>query len=173
VRTVRLRVDDEAIEYEVDADTVYGGETILLDGDDDLIAGTAFAEAGDETLRDLYGRLPFFRTIVDNLEMTLAKSSLPISRGYLPLVGDDSLFAAIEEEHTRAVSGVLAATGVTRMLERQPVLRRSIELRNPYVDPMNAVQVELLRRFRHGDDDARVPLLRSIAAIAAALRNTG
>ena len=84
-----------------------------------------------------------------------------------------TVLAAIEEEHTRAVSGVLAATGVTRMLERQPVLRRSIELRNPYVDPMNAVQVELLRRFRHGDDDARVPLLRSIAAIAAALRNTG
>jgi phosphoenolpyruvate carboxylase len=136
-------------------------------------AGTAFAAAGDETLRDLYVRLPFFRTVVDNLEMTLAKSSLPISRGYLALVEDDRLFAAIEHEHQRAVAGVLGATGVSRLLERQPVLRRSIELRNPYVDPMNAVQVELLRRYRDGDESARVPLLRSIAAIAAALRNTG
>ena len=136
-------------------------------------AGTAFGEASDDSLRDLYQRLPFFRTVVDNLEMTLAKSSLPISRGYLTLVGDDRLYATIEEEHARAVAGVLAAAGVSRLLERQPVLRRSIELRNPYVDPMNAVQVELLKRYRGGDESARVPLLRSIAAIAAALRNTG
>jgi phosphoenolpyruvate carboxylase len=59
------------------------------------------------------------------------------------------------------------------LLERQPVLQRSIQLRNPYVDPMNAIQVELLRRFREGDHDARLPLMRSIAGIAAALRNTG
>jgi phosphoenolpyruvate carboxylase len=135
--------------------------------------GSAFAGVDAETLRDLYVRLPFFRTIIDNLEMTLAKSSLPISRGYLTLVDDDRMFASIETEHARAVAGVLAATGVSRLLERQPVLRRSIELRNPYVDPMNAVQVALLRRHRNGDDSARVPLLRSIAAIAAALRNTG
>jgi len=68
---------------------------------------------------------------------------------------------------------VLAATGVSRLLERQPVLRRSIDLRNPYVDPMNAVQVALLRRYRNGDATAQLPLLRSIAGIAAALRNTG
>jgi len=68
---------------------------------------------------------------------------------------------------------VLAATGVGRLLERQPVLRRSIDLRNPYVDPMNAVQVALLRRYRAGDTAAQLPLLRSIAGIAAALRNTG
>jgi len=136
-------------------------------------AGTAFAAAGDDALRDLYVRLPFFRTVVDNLEMTLAKSSLPISRGYLALVDDRALYATIVAEHARAVSGVLAATSVSRLLERQPVLRRSIELRNPYVDPMNAVQVELLGRYRSGDDSARVPLLRSITAIAAALRNTG
>jgi phosphoenolpyruvate carboxylase len=105
--------------------------------------------------------------------MTLAKSSLPISRGYLTLVEDRALYATIVAEHARAVAGVLAATGVGRLLERQPVLRRSIELRNPYVDPMNAVQVELLRRYRDGDESARMPLLRSIAAIAAALRNTG
>jgi len=135
--------------------------------------GTAFTAAGAETLRDLYERLPFFRTVVDNLEMTLAKSSLPIARGYLALVDDPAPFELIAAEHERAVAGVLAATGVTRLLERQPILRRSIDLRNPYVDPMNAVQVGLLRRFRAGDEDAQLPLLRSIAGIAAALRNTG
>ncbi len=135
--------------------------------------GAAFAEAGASTLRDLYQRLPFFRTIVDNLEMTLAKSSLSIARGYLPLVRDPALFQAVEDEHARAVAGVLAATGVERLLERQPMLRRSVELRNPYVDPMNAMQVELLRRYRSGDAAAKLPLLRSIAGIAAALRNTG
>jgi phosphoenolpyruvate carboxylase len=135
--------------------------------------GTAFAEAGEATLRDLYERLPFFRTVVDNLEMTLAKSSLSIARGYLPLVREPGLFATIEEEQKRAVAGVLGATGVSRLLERQPMLRRSVDLRNPYVDPMNAVQVELLLRHRAGDEAAQLPLLRSIAGIAAALRNTG
>jgi phosphoenolpyruvate carboxylase len=136
-------------------------------------AGSAFATVSHETLRDLYDRLPFFRALVDNLEATLAKSSLPIAQGYLSLVPDPSLFAVIEEEHARTVEGVHAATGVGRLLERQPTILRSIALRNPYVDPMNAVQVELLRRHRAGDDSARLPLLRSIAGIAAALRNTG
>jgi phosphoenolpyruvate carboxylase len=136
-------------------------------------AGSAFAAVDDETLRDLYERLPFFRAVVDNLEMTLAKSSLSIARGYLSLVRDPTPFEAIEEEHARTVAGVHAATGVGRLLERQPMLLRSIALRNPYVDPMNAVQVELLRRHRAGDETAQLPLLRSIAGIAAALRNTG
>jgi len=59
------------------------------------------------------------------------------------------------------------------LLERYAVLQRSVALRNPYVDPMNAIQVELLRRYRGGDESARLPLMRSIAGIAAALRNTG
>ena len=135
--------------------------------------GTAFELVGNDTLRELYERLPFFRAVVDNLEMTLAKSSLSIARGYLSLVQEPALFAEIEAEHERTVRGVLAATGVNSLLERQPVLRRSVDLRNPYVDPMNAVQVELLRRHRAGDETAQLPLLRSIAGIAAALRNTG
>jgi phosphoenolpyruvate carboxylase len=135
--------------------------------------GTAFAELDAGELRDLYERLPFVRTMVDNLEMTLAKSSLSIARGYLRLVGDTALYEQIEAEHSRAVAGVLAATGVSRLLERQPMIRRSVDLRNPYVDPMNALQVELLRRHRAGDETAQLPLLRSIAGIAAALRNTG
>jgi phosphoenolpyruvate carboxylase len=136
-------------------------------------AGAAFASVGAPVLRDLYVRLPFVRTLVDNLEMTLAKSSLSIAGGYLRLVDDAALVEQIEAEHARAVAGVLSATGVARLLERQPMLRRSIDLRNPYVDPMNALQVELLRRHRAGDESAQLPLLRSIAGIAAALRNTG
>ena len=68
---------------------------------------------------------------------------------------------------------VLATVGEERLLERSPAVRRSIGIRNPYVDPMNAIQVELLRRYRAGDEAAALPLGRSIAGIAAALRNTG
>jgi phosphoenolpyruvate carboxylase len=68
---------------------------------------------------------------------------------------------------------VLEIVEARALLDRHEVLQRSIRLRNPYVDPMNAIQVELLRRFRGGDEDARLPLLRSISGIAAALRNTG
>jgi phosphoenolpyruvate carboxylase len=143
--------------------------------------GTALGDAldaGEETLlRRLYRELPFFRSLVDNLEMTLAKSRLEIAREYLELVPPalepERLFGLVAEEHARTVDAVLTTTECESLLERQPVLRRSIALRNPYVDPMNAIQVELLRRFRSGDDDARLPLMRSIAGIAAALRNTG
>ena len=138
--------------------------------------GTALAALADDELARC-AELPFFRTLIANVEMTLAKSSLPIARGYLNLVPDaelaERMFATIEREHALTVEAVLRAAGVSRLLERQPVLRRSIDLRNPYVDPMNAIQVELLRRHRAGDGSARLPLLRSIAGIAAALRNTG
>ena len=138
--------------------------------------GSALVTLGDAELAEL-GELPFFRALVGNLEMTLAKSSLPIARGYLRLVDDtalrDRMFEALEREHALAVEAVLRAAGVAQLLERQPVLRRSVELRNPYVDPMNAIQVELLLRYRAGDESARLPLMRSIAGIAAALRNTG
>jgi phosphoenolpyruvate carboxylase len=134
--------------------------------------GTAFASLSEGEL-DRLRRLPFFRTLVENLEMTLAKSSLAIARNYLRLVEDGAVFESIEREHALAVQGVLRATGAPRLLERQPMVRRSIELRNPYVDPMNAIQVELLRRYRTGDEAAKLPLMRSIAGIAAALRNTG
>ncbi len=139
--------------------------------------GTALGEADIDRLRQLYRELPFFRTLVDNLEMTLAKSSLEVAREYLDLVPSeldpDRFFDAISAEHELTVAAVLAIVDEERLLERHPVLRRSIGIRNPYVDPMNAIQVELLRRFRAGDEDARLPLMRSIAGIAAALRNTG
>jgi phosphoenolpyruvate carboxylase len=145
--------------------------------------GSAFAEhtetiGGRRRLRRLYRDWPFFRSLVENLEMTLAKSSFEIARGYLVLVPEgaerERVFATIEAEHDRAVEAVLTIVEARELLDRQPVLQRSIRLRNPYVDPMNAIQVELLRRWREtGDETVKRPLLRSIAGIAAALRNTG
>ena len=135
--------------------------------------GSAFAEADTAELRELYRSWPFFRTLVQNLEMALAKSSMEIAAEYLVLVDDRSLWEPIAEEHARTVAAVLEIVEADELLDRHPVVQRSVKLRNPYVDPMNAIQVELLRRYRGGDEEAVAPLLRSIAGIAAALRNTG
>ncbi|MGH2996488.1 MAG: phosphoenolpyruvate carboxylase, partial [Gaiellaceae bacterium] len=145
--------------------------------------GAAFAAADEAELRRLYRDWAFFRSLVDNIEMTLAKSSLEIAEGYLELVlgGPDRerLFGAVAAEHQRTVKAVLGIVEENELLDRHPVLQRSIRLRNPYVDPMNAIQVGLLRRYRDpGADEGerervRRPLLRSIAGIAAALRKTG
>jgi phosphoenolpyruvate carboxylase len=145
--------------------------------------GSAFATVDRGELRRLYGEWPFFRSLVENLEMTLAKSSLEIASGYLGLVEPgpdrDRLFGEIRAEHERTVSAVLEIVDARELLARHPVVQRSVRLRNPYVDPMNAVQIELLRRYRDPTaseserEDVRRPLLRSVAGIAAALRNTG
>jgi len=145
--------------------------------------GTAFAAATPRELRRLYREWAFFRSLVENIEMTLAKSSLDIAEGYLELVARgrdrDRIHEAIAAEHERTVTAVLSIVGARELLDRHPVLQRSIRLRNPYVDPMNAIQVDLLRRYRDPDaadaerERVRRPLLRSIAGIAAALRNTG
>ena len=135
--------------------------------------GTAFGEADIGELRVLYREWPFFRSLLQNLEMTLAKASIEIAREYLVLVDDQRLWEPIAAEHARTVAAVLEIVEADELLERHPVVQRSIRLRNPYVDPMNAIQVELLRRYRIGDDAVVPPLLRSIAGIAAGLRNTG
>lgn len=143
----------------------------------------AISRDGRSTLRELYRSWAFFRTLIDNLEMTLAKSSIEIARLYLDLVPEspdrDRIWRLLTDEHRRTVQAVLAVLDQRRLLERQRTLGRTIELRNPYVDPINALQVELLRRWRDPDlpeeerQDLRRPLARSIAGIAAALRNTG
>jgi phosphoenolpyruvate carboxylase len=128
-------------------------------------------------LRRLYREWGFFRALVENLEMTLAKSSLEIAREYLslvpPVARPERFWRLLVDEHQRTVEAVLAIVEADALLDRHPVVQRSIHLRNPYVDPMSAIQVELLRAWRDGDETARRPLLRSIAGIAAALRNTG
>jgi len=142
-----------------------------------LGAGTGLGARPVEELRALFAGWPFFRALVESLEMSLAKTSMGIAERYLELVPDDALatrvFTRIREEHDRVRAAVLEIVETRELLARQPVLQQSIRLRNPYVDPMNAIQVELLKRHRAGDPDALRPLLRSIAGIAAALRNTG
>jgi phosphoenolpyruvate carboxylase len=144
--------------------------------------GTAFARYGLQgpeltELRRLYRSWPFFRALLENLEMTLAKSSLEIAESYLALVPAElrpgRFWRLLADEHVRTVEAVLAIVEAKRLLDRHPLVQRSVELRNPYVDPMNAIQVELLAAYRAGDEDAARPLLRSMAGIAAALRNTG
>jgi phosphoenolpyruvate carboxylase len=144
--------------------------------------GTAFAAHGLDgaelaELRRLYRSWPFFRALLENLEMTLAKSSLEIAGSYLALVPPElepeRLWRLVADEHVRTVEAVLAIVEARRLLDRHPLVQRSVELRNPYVDPMNAIQVELLAAHRRGDERAARPLLRSMAGIAAALRNTG
>ena len=128
-------------------------------------------------LRRLYGEWPFFRALVENLEMTLAKSSFEIAEAYVSLAPESAeparFWGALSAEHGQTVAAVLAIVEAEELLDRHPVVQRSIRLRNPYVDPMNAIQVELLSAWRGGHEAARRPLLRSIAGIAAALRNTG
>jgi len=142
-----------------------------------LGAGAGLAAVPTAELRALFHGWPFFRALVENLEMSLAKSSMGIAERYLELVGDDVLatriFGALRAEHDRARDAVLEIVEARELLDRHPVLQQSIRLRNPYVDPMNAIQVELLAAWRTGDETALRPLLRSIAGIAAALRNTG
>jgi phosphoenolpyruvate carboxylase len=142
-----------------------------------LGAGSGFEARPLEELRALYEGWPFFRALVESLEMSLAKTSMEIAERYLQLVPDDALatrvFGRLRDEHDRTRDAVLGIVGTRELLDRHPVLQQSVRLRNPYVDPMNAIQVELLARHRAGDEEALRPLLRSIAGIAAALRNTG
>src|SRR5262249_22984745 len=102
-------------------------------------------------LRRLYREPPFFRTFVENVEMALARPRPPSARGYLALVpagaARDRLWRELAREHDETVEAVLAIVESSELLDRQPVVQRSIKLRNPYVDPINAIQVELLQRF--------------------------
>lgn len=121
---------------------------------------------------------PFFATLLADVEMVLAKSDLVIAGRYAELAGDvgRGLFPLICEEHERTVSAVLEVTESTELLDRDPTLRRAIRLRNPYVDPLSLVQIDLLRRWREGDhQDVELErvLAQTVRGIARGLRNTG
>jgi phosphoenolpyruvate carboxylase len=130
-------------------------------------------------LNDLYRRSPFFRTVVSNLEMVLAKSNLEIGQRYAELVEDralaNAIFDRISAEWTSTRDAVLALTGQTRLLESNPALAESIRLRLPYIDALNLLQLDLLRRRRSGSDDEETlrGIHMSINGISAGLRNSG
>ncbi len=136
-----------------------------------------------QVLREMYEGWPFFRTTISNIEMALAKTDFQIARQYAetlvaPELGK-RMFALLEDEYERSCRAVIQVTGEKRLLEKQPVLQRSIAVRNPYVDPMSYLQVELLARLRahKGKAEEREQLLYAILltinGIAAGMRNTG
>jgi phosphoenolpyruvate carboxylase len=137
-------------------------------------------EAGmDAVLAEMFGEWPFFRTFISNVEMTLVKSSMNIAGHYVDALVDPNLhhiFAGIKEERDRAVAEVLRITGQENLLDHQPVLKRTLAVREFYVDPLNYLQVSLLLRRRSSDEiDPSVEraLLLSINGVAAGLKNTG
>jgi phosphoenolpyruvate carboxylase len=141
-----------------------------------------FVEGKPENLalaREMMQRFPLFRTMIRNVEIGMAKADLSIGRLYAELVPDASLrervFGMLRDEFERTLKMVLEITGQKALLESNPVLERSIRLRNPYVDPMSLVQVELLRRKRAGEntDELNYALAATINGIAAGLHNTG
>ena len=140
-------------------------------------------EEGLALLRDMYEGWPFFRTLVDFMQMTLAKSDLRVAENYTSLVSDpavrDRLWTRISEEHHDCVKAVLLITENENLLDDSPVLQRSIRLRNPYVDPLSYVQVALLRRLRAvreyspEREDVLNVLLLSISGVSSGMLNTG
>jgi phosphoenolpyruvate carboxylase len=136
-------------------------------------------EGGADLLKEMMRGLPLFLNLLGDVETGLAKADLSIARRYAGLVEDESLservFGMIAEEFERTRRVVLHVSGQTRLLERNPVLARSIALRNPYVDPMSLVQIELLRRKRAGQESEELDyaLAATMNGISAGLRNTG
>jgi phosphoenolpyruvate carboxylase len=133
-------------------------------------------EAGRAMLVEMAAHWAFFRTVLDNVEMVIAKTDLVIAGRYAELASPEtrkSVWPAIRAEHQRTKRWVKRLTKSRKLLERNPALARSIQLRNPYVDPLNLIQVELVRRKRAGDPQAARPLLLTVNGIAAGMRNTG
>jgi phosphoenolpyruvate carboxylase len=126
-------------------------------------------------LKRMYLQWPFFRTVIDNVTMVLAKSDITIASRYATLAPEATreLWQRIRAEHARTRRWVKRLTGEARLLDHNPQLQRSISLRNPYVDPMSFLQVELLRRKREGQQEVDRSLLLTLNGIAAGMRNTG
>lgn len=140
-------------------------------------------EKGLRLLREMYQMWPFFHSLIDNLQMALAKADLVIAREYTSLAKDSAagerLFKLIEKEFMLTREKVLAISEQEELLDRVPVIQESIRLRNPYVDPLSFIQVFLLVKRRKEENDQTLAdslleeVLLTINGIAAGLRNTG
>ena len=141
--------------------------------------GHGSSSDGHLLLQKMYRQWPFFRTLLSNMDMVLAKSDLALASRYSELVGDARLrkkvFAMIEAEWHRTADALARITGEKQRLAGNTALQRSIRHRFPYIDPLHHLQVELVRRYRAGQADERVQrgIHISINGIAAGLRNTG
>jgi phosphoenolpyruvate carboxylase len=145
--------------------------------------GLAVASSSD-VLKDMYAGWPFFRAILANAEMSLQKADLEIARLYLTLADDqreaEGFFKIISSEYQQTKEKILAITGNRNLLDNEPDLQRSIQLRNPYIDPLNFIQVETLHRLRAIQDrtspqaeELQNIIVLTINGIASGLRNTG
>jgi len=151
--------------------------------------GTALQQyVGDDEqkldkLRVMYAKFPFFRSLIDNVQMALAKADMKIASQYASMIKDDTIreriFSLVESEFNLTSELILKITNQKEILDNVPVIQESIRLRNPYVDPLSYLQVQLLqelREIREQDGDDQVLLrevLLTINGIAAGLRNTG
>jgi phosphoenolpyruvate carboxylase len=147
----------------------------------------AYGNQSPENLRrlqEMYKKWPFFQVVIDNAQVSLAKADMGIARLYADLVEDEAvrtkIFGEIESSFTRTVNWILRVTSQRELLDNDPVLQRSVRQRNPYVDPLNFVQVALLRRLRflpEKDSPKAQQLLHAIFltinGIASGLKNTG
>ena len=121
----------------------------------------------------------FFRALLSNMDMVLGKSDIAIAERYSLLVNDEALrnaiFPRLKAEWQASIDALLAITGEKELLDLNPLLKRSIRNRFPYLDPVNHIQIELLRRHRAGETDERVQrgIHLTINGVAAGLRNSG
>ncbi len=138
---------------------------------------------GKRLLREMHASWPFFQTLIDNAELTMRKADIGIARVYSSLVEKkatrERVLRLLLEEFARTEKAILEVTGQKQLLGREPVLLNSVELRNPYIDPLNYLQVDLLRRLRSGKlkraaaENARVAIELTINGISSGLKNTG
>ncbi|WP_273852649.1 phosphoenolpyruvate carboxylase [Guptibacillus spartinae] len=140
----------------------------------------ATTEEGLKNLKEMYQDWPFFASLIDNLQMGLMKADLATAEKYMSLIDDEQLatriFGKIVEEYHRTKEVILTITGQEELLDGTPNIKDSIRLRNPYVDPLSSLQVELISTYRsQGSEDEELlkEILLTINGIAAGLRNTG
>jgi phosphoenolpyruvate carboxylase len=137
-----------------------------------------------ELLRTMYREWMFFKATIDNAQLTLLKADMQIAFHYALLVPDESvrvrIFDIIAEEFSRTEHAILTITGQKSLLEREPVLAKSVQLRNPYIDPLNYIQVEMISRLRGLEDKAsaeadalRAVIELTINGVSGGLKNTG
>ncbi|MBX3617523.1 phosphoenolpyruvate carboxylase [Nitrosomonas sp.] len=135
--------------------------------------------SGLALLQEMYRQWPFMRSLLSNMDMVLAKTDMGIASRYAELVEDvtvrQQIFKRIQEERGRSQKWLFAITGHIELLQDNPTLSRSIRNRTPYIDPLNHLQVELLRRFRSGEDSEEVKrsIHLTINGVTAGLRNSG
>jgi phosphoenolpyruvate carboxylase len=133
---------------------------------------------GEDAIRTMFSEWQFARVLIADIELTLAKADLDIAAEYSALAGElhERFFPRIRGEYDRSVEAVLRLTGQSKLLESSSTFRRAIRLRNPYMDPMSYLQVDLLGRWRENgcrDDDVLQALQASINGIAHGMQNTG